>query len=174
MLKKIKSKKGVTLVELLVTLVVTSIFFTIVGTIAYTYRNVTNVAIQQAEETAASSMINSAFERLTNLANKDSSLGACYFYVDEEKGDCAFGFEESELFTEPTLQYDNTQSRLKYNVKGDTESEDFSIDVDTSSINTIKIDVKSQHLLTVSVLDEKNIIITQKTFYFVRDLTQAF
>ena len=66
---KLRSKKGVTLTEVIITLVVSSIFFVMVGSIIVAYRNVTNTAINTTSATSAATLVSNSFEKMTNFCN---------------------------------------------------------------------------------------------------------
>ena len=81
---KLRSKKGVTLTEVIITLVVSSIFFVMVGSIIVAYRNVTNTAINTTSATSAATLVSNSFEKMTNFCNssEDNHL-YCKRYPDD-------------------------------------------------------------------------------------------
>ena len=92
---KLRSKKGVTLTEVIITLVVSSIFFVMVGSIIVAYRNVTNTAINTTSATSAATLVSNSFEKMTNFCNSSEDNHLYYkrnaddtfvFYVYQGNG----------------------------------------------------------------------------------------
>ena len=163
---KLRSKKGVTLTEVIITLVVSSIFFVMVGSIIVAYRNVTNTAINTTSATSAATLVSNSFEKMTNFCNSSEDNHLYYkrytddrfiFYVYKGNGTPT----EEDLVKNPKYRImEYTKSNLYYtnSVTG------LEIKVDTNNLEGIKYRVTNKQILNISILDSEGYLIMERTY----------
>ena len=164
---KLRSKKGVTLTEVIITLVVSSIFFVMVGSIIVAYRNVTNTAINTTSATSAATLVSNSFEKMTNFCNSSEDNHLYYkrnteddtfvFYVYQGNGTPT----KEDLDTNPKYRImEYTKSNLYYtnSVTG------LEIKVDTNNLEGIKYRVTNKQILNISILDSEGYLIMERTY----------
>lgn len=165
---KLRSKKGVTLTEVIITLVVSSIFFVMVGSIIVAYRNVTNTAINTTSATSAATLVGNSFEKMTNFCNSSEDYHLYYeknedntfvFYVYKgddtpTKGELEQNLEYTIMkYTTSTLHYTNSETGLE-------------IKVDTNNLGGIRFNVINKQILKISILDSEQYLIMERTYRF--------
>ena len=161
---KLRSKKGVTLTEVIITLVVSSIFFVMVGSIIVAYRNVTNTAINTTSATSAATLVGNSFEKMTNFCNSSEDNHLYYkknddntfvFYVYQGNSTPEDLLTNSKYrimeYTTSTLYYTNSETGLE-------------IKVDTNNLGGIRYNVINKQILKISILDSEQYLIMERTY----------
>lgn len=170
---KLRSKKGVTLTEVIITLVVSSIFFVMVGSIIVAYRNVTNTAINTTSATSAATLVGNSFEKMTNFCNssEDNHLyykkdvdNTFFFYVyqgDNTPEDLLTNSKYTIMkYTTSTLHYTNSKTELE-------------IKVDTNNLGGIRFNVINKQILKISILDSEQYLIMERTYRFYNSVLKV-
>ncbi|MGN1295136.1 MAG: prepilin-type N-terminal cleavage/methylation domain-containing protein [Bacilli bacterium] len=163
---KLRSKKGVTLTEVIITLVVSSIFFVMVGSIIVAYRNVTNTAINTTSATSAATLVGNSFEKMTNFCNSSEDNHLYY----KRNADNTFVFYVYQGDGTPTM--DELNNNPKYRIMEYTTSTLYytnsvtglEIKVDTNNLSGIRYRVTNGQILKISILDSEEYLIMERTY----------
>lgn len=163
---KLRSKKGVTLTEVIITLVVSSIFFVMVGSIIVAYRNVTNTAINTTSATSAATLVSNSFEKMTNFCNSSEDNHLYY----KRNADDTFVFYVYQGNGTPTKE--DLEKNPKYRIMEYTKNNLYytnsvtglEIKVDTNNLEGIKYKVKNNQILNISILDSEGYLIMERTY----------